>query len=276
MEWQRGVNWLHGIWVGFQSSFLGVLDSFIYGGQLLWAEFVAGVARMWEGLMLTLRQGWTTFASWHRQQVINLSDWMAYRWADIQAALDENFDKELAYRIIREDSQRERRANEGEYQRRLTANERGHRQTLADIEAARSERVDEIAHADAENARRRRIDEQRQLAATAQALAQARQEWRDALEAARQTRAAHKGAVEGPEALAGPEGLLNQLYEQATAARSSLGSAASQGTFNAASALGLQSLGGPMDRMADGIEAIEDNTRRLLDEARNGGLEFAG
>jgi hypothetical protein len=96
-------------------------------------------------------------------------------------------------------------------------------------------------------------------------LEAARDEWKQAIDQARKKRQAK-------ESEAGPEGLdsADDIIDRANQAMSGLGDLlgdqaakiGSQGTFNASNVLGLQA-GGASDRMANGIDKIERNTRPL-------------
>ena len=95
-------------------------------------------------------------------------------------------------------------------------------------------------------------------------LAKARKEWRDAVEEARKKRKAKEAA--GPDKLEGADDIIARANRAIAGMGDLLGRQAakigSQGTFVAANVLGLQS-GGATDRMANGIDKIEKNTRPL-------------
>ena len=106
-------------------------------------------------------------------------------------------------------------------------------------------------------------------------LAKARQEWRDAIEAARRKRQARE-ADDGPGKMDSPEALLDRVRESLAGmgdelARVGAKTFGTAGTFLAANVLGLQT-GGAADRMANGIDKIERNTRPLRDAE---GIGFA-
>lgn len=108
-------------------------------------------------------------------------------------------------------------------------------------------------------------------------LAKARQEWREAIEAARKKREA-KEAEAAPEGLEGPDDLINKARQ----ALAGLGDLVHQeaekigvrGTFNAAAIQGLAA-GDAADRTAKATEETAKNTKKLLQAAQTGGLTFA-
>ena len=108
---------------------------------------------------------------------------------------------------------------------------------------------------------------ERRMADNEPDLARARKEWQDAVDEARKKRS-RKEAEGGPGGLEEPDDIIAKA-NRAIAGLGDLlaGQAAkigAQGTFGAANVLGLQA-GGVTDRMANGIDKIERNTRPLRD-----------
>lgn len=106
------------------------------------------------------------------------------------------------------------------------------------------------------------------MKASENAVAQARKDWKAALD-----EAAKKRATIAEEAGPGPMKKLGQLGEIDV---ESIGKRTSsvQGTFNAMAVRGLDS-GGPAERTARGVEQVAKNTKELVKEAKLGGLVFA-
>jgi len=96
-------------------------------------------------------------------------------------------------------------------------------------------------------------------------LEKARRQWQDAVEKARKKRKA-KETDEGPGKLKGPDDIIDKANKAIAGMGDLLGKQAAkigaQGTFVAANVLGLQA-GSATDRMANGIDKIEKNTRPL-------------
>jgi hypothetical protein len=120
------------------------------------------------------------------------------------------------------------------------------------------------------------------LQASENALKQARTEWRDAVDEASRKRAeaeSESAKKKGEEPSLEAPGLIDELKKKLGQAGQATASAAEravsvQGTFNASSILGLQS-GNAADRTAKASEETAKNTRKLLGEAKLGGLTFS-
>jgi hypothetical protein len=119
------------------------------------------------------------------------------------------------------------------------------------------------------------------LQASEEALKQARAEWRDAVDEASRKRAeaeSESAPGKGDEPTVEAPGLIDELKKKLGQAGQATTAAAEravsvQGTFNAAAILGLQS-GNAADRTAKASEETAKNTKKLLDEAKLGGLTF--
>ena len=117
------------------------------------------------------------------------------------------------------------------------------------------------------------------MAENEQDLAKARQEWRDAIDAAKKKRQEKESA--GPEGLEGPDDIISKARD-ALAGLGDIGDMVQQeaakigvrGTFNAAAIHGLAA-GDAADRTAKASEETAKNTKKLVQAATTGGLTFA-
>ena len=162
-------------------------------------------------------------------------------------------EKQKAISQIDDEQQRktaEREAKRETERRRATA---VHEATMSEIGRENLQKHSEL---DAEYERRMTDNEAD--------LAKARKEWRDAVEEARKKRQVKDAA--GPDKLEGADDIIARANRAIAGMGDLLGRQAakigSQGTFVAANVLGLQA-GGAADRMANGIDKIEKNTRPL-------------
>jgi len=174
--------------------------------------------------------------------------------------------KQAAIAKIEDEQKRktaEREAQRESERRRASA---VHEATLAGIG---QENLDKHAQLDAEYAER--------MAENEADLAKARQEWREAIDAAKRKRA-EKEAETGAE---GPDDIL-QKARDALAGLGDIGDLVQaeaekvgvRGTFNAAAIQGLAA-GNAADRTATATEETAKNTKRLVQAAQTGGLTFA-
>lgn len=201
MEWQRGVNALNEVWIGFKEMFFSALDS-------IWAFF---------------KKGWNEAVGF-----------VAGIVARIMKLVDPSMDLEGTLNILQEDTDAANRSADRE------------RQKSAEERAARNAAAMQKSQA---------------------ALDQARKEWSEALEQAAKEREETGIALTPPELKAPnlPE-ITSQLNQRAESV---------QGTFSAAAARNLGRAGGPAERTARAVEAIEDDIAALLVEARDGGIVFS-
>ena len=110
------------------------------------------------------------------------------------------------------------------------------------------------------------------------ALKDARRQWQDAIAEAKRKRQAKETQDTGPDKMQSPQDLLDQVQNKLKGLGDVLNQAANKtigvkGTFNAAAAAGLGA-GGSAERTAKATEETARNTKRLLGEARQGGLTF--
>ncbi|HOD84167.1 MAG TPA: hypothetical protein PKG77_22315 [Phycisphaerae bacterium] len=273
MEWQKGVNFLTGIWVGFKSKFMAIFDAFVYGGQALWVEFSSFVQSTWAKLVGVLQTVWAKFTAWHARTVETTANWIAKKWVWVEGKMGGRSDQDIAFmqqHIDQQSAQEFTRIDQGE-RADLAAAEAKKQDALRAIEESRMNRLADIGRSDAENERRRAAEYQKQLGDSESALAQAKKEWQDAISEAKSPRGA-RGQAAGPEGVRRADDYLREYLEnfQSEGLQKTLGV---KGSFNASALLGLQG-GGPEDRIAKATEQTAANTKKLAEEAARGGLAF--
>jgi len=272
MEWTRGVNFLEKVWLNFRNFFiktgydawhglLATVEIVWHALEVGWMATVDFFARLWDGFTGFFAKTW---------QNIKAGAQKAWNW--IRSLFDDSVDLQTENKMVEDrkqaaiasiDDEQKRRAAEREAERQRASEL--HEATLAGIG---QENLDKHAQLDAEYAER--------MAENEADLAKARQEWREAVDAAKQKRAEKEaGALEGPDditqkardALAGL-GDIGDLV-QAEAAKVGV-----RGTFNASALQGLAA-GNAADRTATATEETAKNTKRLVQAAQTGGLTFA-
>jgi len=267
MEWTRGINFLEKVWLNFRNFFIRI-------GYDAWHGLLATVEIVWHALevgwietVAFLSKAWTKFTSFFARTWQNMKAWAKKAWTWIKGLFDDSTaesraatyaeidrQRDEAISKIDDAEQRDLAQREADRQRKREEAARLHEATLAEIGRENLRKHSEL---DAEY-ERRMSDNESDLEA-------ARDEWKQAIEQARKKRQA-KEAEAGPEGLGGADDIIDRA-NQALAGMGDLlaGQAAkigAQGTFNAANVLGLQA-GGASDRMANGIDKIERNTRPL-------------
>jgi len=254
MEWTRGVTFLEKVWLHFRNFFikigydawhglLALIETVWHALEAGWMATVDFFASLWEGFTGFFAKTW---------QNIKAGAQKAWNW--IRSLFNDSVDLQAENQMVEEQKQaaisritdeQKRRAAEREAERQRASEL--HAATLAGIG---QENLDTHAQLDAEYAER--------MAENEADLAKARQEWRDAVDAAKRKRAEKEaGAREGPDdilkkardALAGL-GDIGDLV-QAEAAKVDV-----VGTFSAEAT----------DRMGAGPTAAEERTARASEE----------
>ncbi len=262
MEWQKGVAWLTEKWVGFKEAFMATATEAVYGTagiltkgwallQSAWVETVAFMSRAWTKFTHYLVTGWRT-----------AQNWIAKKFVQLIAMFDSSVDAEAAMRILDEDFQREQQARDRRTQ-----------QELADIEATRQAKQQQIEQQKQgtldvldEERRRRHAERKRkydaQIRKAEAELAEARRQWKEALDQA----AEQKGGEQGPP---GDKQPPPPQFDAAAMGRS----VRVVGTFSAMAVGGLGA-GSPLERTARASEETARNTKRLVRHAERNGQKF--
>ena len=273
MQWQKGVNFLQDTWLRFKDFFLRIAYGAFYGVQAVWENVVHAITVGWIEGVAAMQKAWAHFSAWHAGAVENTAQWIAKKWLWLQSKFDDSIDLNFATKYLEQESQqqfdkiaadRQQALNEAEGQRvsMHQAAQQEHQQNLTQIGQAYEQQSQQVQNQ----------HDQRMRQAEAE-LAQARQEWTDAIAAARQKRQAQ--AEGGPDKPSGIEELIGKVQS----ALKGVGDLVAQraitvtGTFNAAE-VSRFGAGGPAERTAVAAEETARNTRKLVDAAKNGGVTF--
>lgn len=268
MEWQKGVAWLTEKWIGFKEAFMAVATEAVYGTAKILTSAWAGLQTAWVETVAFMSKAWTVFTSslvtgWQTAQ-----NWISKKLVSLMAMFDDSVDVEGAQKILDEDFQREQRGREQATQQQLRDIETARQSKRAAIDQEEQGTLDELnREKDARHAARQQQNDP-DVKAAEDALAQARKQWQDALDEAARKRA-EIAETPGPGRVKGP-GDLEGLDLEGMGKKS----ISVQGTFNAMAAQGLGA-GGPMERAARAGEETARNTRKLVVQAQHGGLQFA-
>lgn len=277
MEWTRGVNVLEKAWLNFRNFFIKIGYDAWHGllavAEIVWHALEVG----WIETTAFFSKLWTDFTSFFARTWENIKAGAQKAWNWIKSLFDDSIDLEAENKLVEQKKQEAIARIEDEQQRKLAQ-----REAQREAERRRAAAIHEatLAEIGRENlAKHRELDTEyaQRMAENEADLAKARQEWREAIEAARKKREA-KEAEAAPEGLEGPDDLINKARE----ALAGLGDLVHQeaekigvrGTFNAAAIQGLAA-GDAADRTAKATEETAKNTKKLLQAAQTGGLTFA-
>ncbi|MAX26004.1 MAG: phage tail tape measure protein [Phycisphaeraceae bacterium] len=276
VEWQRGINYLESLWIGFKETFMSIAVDAFYGAVKALAAAWHGLRAVWVETTSFLYKVWTQFTSGlqstFRKAQLKVEEGLHH----IAGMLDENYDVDQAIQIARTNEQADQRNIQLQKQQALNENEQQRQTDLAKIGTEYESEKQAIDQAAKKAHDERRSRYQQQIDESMAALEEARKQYRAALdEAAQKRRDSEQGksSSEQPDLfeelknrLAGLGDLLNGIGQRTVEVR---------GTFNAAAIQSLMTSDGTADRTAKATEETARNTKRLLTEAQRSGLTFA-
>jgi hypothetical protein len=269
LEWQRAVGFLQEKWIGFKDFFLSVWTEATFGLSKLFIEAWAGLQTGWQETVDFMADAWTVMSDFIMANWNTAIGFIQKAWVRLKGLFDKDVDVGAEVEKINREVAGKNQAREDDRDKRIfdreqarTARERQIEQdrvgALAELDAAR-----EKAHAD------RQAQNDADIQATKDELAKSRDELAASIaEAARKRKEAEE--AKGPDTsrlrkrAAGADEFLNGLVGEKFAV---------QGTFNVAGVRGLAG-GNAADRTARATEETARNTKRLLQTADRGGLQF--
>lgn len=271
MEWQKGVHFLNELWVTVKEFFLSTWTEAVYGAAMIATNAWAGLQSAWTETVDFLSDAWTLFTTsitkgWH-----TAVGFIQKAWVRLKSLFDSDLDAEAEVTRINEEVSAKNEAVDEERDRRIFQREQARKKRLSEIEGDRSgalEQLDQMR--ESEHAARQR-QQDADLQASEDSLAQARKEWQDAIAEAAKKRT----DSESPEApkrverakieLEGMDEVLAQVGEQRFS---------TTGTFNAAAARGLGG-GNSAERTATATESTARSVKKLEERSRLGQPAFS-
>lgn len=266
LEWTRGVAFLKELWATFKYYTLTVINGAVQGAVAAWEIGTHAIADAWYWLVGVLRSAWGSFTDWFKKTHDAATTWLAKRMLEVYSAYGGMTTGELAdaeqgldqkHQSYVKNIEDERKLDDKAWNERMKRREEEHQRRLAQI----GEEFDAT----------QKVLKDQQLAdisAAEDEIASAKKEWREALNQAKAERDAMAGREPGapPGAPKIPDlGSAAELMKKIDVI----------GTFNAGLA---QRLGfGPSlaaERTASASEKTADNTKRILQELKDSGLEF--
>jgi hypothetical protein len=265
VEWQRGVQYLEGIWLGFKDTFLSVAVDAFYGAVKVLAGAWHGLRAVWVETISFLFRGWTAFTaglqSAFRAAQLKVEEGLHH----IMGLLDSTYDVNQAIEIARTTERADQGKIEQQREQDLQQSDRQRERDLGRIGSdfeAQQQALDQAA----EQVHQQRRDlYQQQIDESMAALEDARRQYRSALSEAAQKRSAQADEA-GPSAaeqftedlkkrLAGLGDTIDEVGKRTVDVR---------GTFNARALLSLQS--GESNRQ---LRAVETSAKATTETARN-------
>ncbi|WP_417850653.1 phage tail tape measure protein [Thalassoglobus sp.] len=275
MEWQKGINALNQQWVEVKRFFVAVWTEAVYGAAEVSTNAWAGMQNGWTETVDFLADAWALFTTGLTKTWNAAVGFIRKAWVRLKSLFDSDINAEAEITRINDEVAGKNEGADSQRNQEIFQREQQRRARLSKIDSDRSGTLSELDRMrDAEHQRRgQQFDAE--LKDSDSALAEARREWQAALEEASRKRSEAEGSS-GTEATS-PSGLLSELQDKLSQAGEGLQSAADKvsvsGTFNA---FGVRGMGGGthQERTAKATEETARNTKRILDEAHHGGLQF--
>ncbi len=255
-------------WLNFRNFFIRIgYDAFYgmlaaaqtvwHGLEVGWIETTAFFSRTWQGFVSFFAKTWE-----------NIKAGAQKTWNWIKSLFDESFDLQTENKLVEDQRQRAIASIEDEKQRKLAERE-AERQSQRD-QAARTNdaTLEEIGRQHAEKYQALDAEYDARMAENTKDLAAARKEWKDSIQRAKDKRAEKE--LEKPAAVEKANTAWMDVGDVLTEAANKI---SVTGTFNATAAWGLGT-GSAADRTAKATEETARNTKRILDETKNGGVRF--
>lgn len=270
MEWTRGVNVLEKAWLNFRNFFIKIGYDAWHGllavAEIVWHALEVG----WIETTAFFSKLWTGFTSFFAKTWENIKAGAQKAWNWIKSLFDDSIDLQAENKLVEDQRQAAIAGIEDEQQRKSAQREAQREAERRRAAAIHEATLGVIGQENLQKHRELDTEYAQRMAENEQDLAKARQEWRDAIDAAKKKRQEKESA--GPEGLEGPDDIISKARD-ALAGLGDIGDLVQQeaakvgvsGTFNAMQARGLGS--GPVaDRIAKATEETAKNTKRLLNK----------
>jgi hypothetical protein len=273
LAWQEGVAALNRVWLEAKRFFLGTVQKMWYGALALSEEILHGLEVAWIETTAFLSKTWTSFTAGFKKAWNSAVNWTTKRLLELQGLLDEGFDVEAAKRMADEDLAATNAEIDRQRDAALAAREQQRQSERDSARELNEATLAEIGRQFDEAQKALDDETNAKVAATKQALADARKKLDEAIAAARAKREALDSEPGVPRRkLTDP---LSELEDRLAGLGDTIARKISvTGTFNPAAIAGLGG-GNAAERTARASEQTAKNTKRLVDAANTGGLTFA-
>lgn len=282
LAWQKGVNWLTEIWVGFKRSFMEVATGMWYGAQAALVMAWSGLQKTWIEVTSFLSTTWSLFTSSIQIAWSSVSDTISKGMLDLYKVWDDHFgsgtfDVELAKSFVDSAGEAQRSKIATDSQAAINQTEKDKQKRLAGVTNEENAALSDIGNKDAEARRQRESEYAKQIQQSQKELEDATKAWNDSLnQAASEAEAAKSKAPGAPDK---PKFLDSSTTDRIGAAGSAGIKGEAKGGF-AYNSYGLQGLsaGSAVERTAKAAEEMvkqQKITNRKLDNNSDDGSVVA-
>ncbi len=273
LEWNRGIAALQPAWLEFKLWFIKVGYGAFYGVLAAWEIVQHALTVAWIETTAFLASVWTKFSSTVQSVWEGTQTWLADRWLELMGQFDSTLDVDAAKKLNQQQGQANQQAidqNRNAELNQIEQQRSGTRDAESKQHDAELARVGQ-AYDDAIAAARAEGDAKTQ--ATQDELAKAKAEWQAALDEAKKKRMDKEAADAGPGKLEGPAKLKSKLSNIGYQLEQTQKNIGVRGTFSAPEARRFGA-GGAADRLTKASEDTAKNTKKILEQLRDGGAEF--
>lgn len=264
MEWQKGINFLTEVWVGFKELFMNTWTEAVYGiakiGMKAWGLLQSG----WNALTTGLSAAWTIFCDWVKTAWNAAGNWVKRTWVAM---------KEKVGAISPQEANRARAQMEADYNRTKNQQAADRQRKLAEIGGQFEARQREIEtntsgaiEALEQDKDRKHAERQaayaKQLADSQAEVDAAKKEF----DAARAEAAKKRGEMDKKKGPGAPGKFAPMDLDMMPGSKVS-----TAGTFNTFAVSGLGLGGGVFQDIKRGIDKIAGIDEKMLHEMQDGG-----
>ncbi len=272
LAWQEGVAALNRVWLEAKRFFLGTVQKMGHGALALSEQILHGLEVAWIETAAFLSKTWTRFTAGFKKAWNSAVNWTTKRLLELQGLLDEGFDVQAAKRMADQDLAATNAEIDWQRDAALAAREQQRQSERDSARELNEATLAEIGRQFDEAQKALDDETNAKVAATKQALADARKQLDEAIAAAR----AKREALESEPGV--PRRKLTDPLSELEGRLAGLGDVIARkisvtGTFNPAAIAGLGG-GNAAERTARASEQTAKNTKRLVDAAVTGGLTF--
>lgn len=273
MEWQRGVNYLTGLWLGFKKSFLDIASNATFGAAKLLTDATAGLESGWVETVGFLADSWSLFVNMLTQTWNTTVGFIRKAWTQLKSLFDEDINVQAEVKKIDAETNAKNAASETSMLDAIGKRDQERQQRQSKIESDRTGAQTALDQMQATEQQQREQQFNQDMATSQQQVDQAKGEWQAAIAEAQAPADPAKDNIEGKK----PKMSLPEIASSLAASRTALGDQQrkieSKGGFNA---IGLAGLGADSlsQRTAQATEQVAMNTKVLTEQAKRGRLVF--
>lgn len=273
MEWQRGVNYLTGLWLNFKKAFLDIASAATFGAARALTDATASIEVAWVESIAFLADAWSLFTNMLTQTWNTTVGFIRKAWVRLKSLFDEDINVQAELSQIDAETQSKNQASETAMLDAVGERDQQRKQDRSNIEHDRAGTQTALDEMQSAEQQQRDQQFQQDMQASQQEVDQARREWQASIDAAAQPQ--DPASNDEPGKPMRPT--LPQIATSLAASRDVLGAqqkkVESKGGFNA---LGLAGIGADSlsQRTAKATEEVALNTKALVDKANRGRLVF--